>query len=199
MNSKYSFEKYIYSSRWMSYWYQIMEVLRLNPKNVLEIGVGNNIASTYLKNSGLELKTLDIDEKLNPDVVASVLGMPFRDNCFDVVLCAEVLEHLPFEDFPRALKEIKRVSRKHVVLSLPQWGWTFYLGFKMPLFKKVKIFFKIPWFLRHKFNGEHYWEIGKRGYPWSKIKKSILDSGFQIMKDYITPESPYHHFFILRK
>lgn len=47
--NKYSFLKYNYKSRWISYWHQIDEVLNLNPKNVLEVGVGDRIISKYLK------------------------------------------------------------------------------------------------------------------------------------------------------
>ena len=44
-------------------------------------------------------------------------------------------------------------------------------------------------------NGEHYREIGKAGYPLSKIINEIQKAGFRIEKTYRT----YHRFFILRK
>jgi hypothetical protein len=53
----------------------------------------------------------------------------------------------------------------------------------------------------NKFNGEHYWEIGKAGYPLS-ISKNIKDiqrSGFKIERTYRIFEHPYHRFFILKK
>ncbi|MHA1380617.1 MAG: hypothetical protein ACTSRG_19795 [Candidatus Helarchaeota archaeon] len=53
--------------------------------------------------------------------------------------------------------------------------------------------------LFHKFNGEHYWEIGKAGYPLSKIIKDIQKTGFEVEKTYRVFENPYHRFFILRK
>jgi ubiquinone/menaquinone biosynthesis C-methylase UbiE len=195
----YGFSKYDHKFRWISYWHQVDEVLKLNPKEVLEIGVGNKTVSNYLKNQGVSMVTLDIDKELEPDIVASVLKIPLEDNSFDVVLCAEVLEHLPFGDFPRALKEMKRVTKKFIVLSLPQWGWMFYFGLKLPLLKKITIFFKIPGILKHKPSQEHHWEIDKRGYPLRKIKRIIRNCGFKILKDFIDPDSPYHHFFILEK
>ena len=81
----YRFKKYVDLKRWLSYWHQINEVLELNPKNVLEIGVGNQIVSDCLKKQGLAVKALDIDKKLKPDLVADVNQMPLTDNSFDLI------------------------------------------------------------------------------------------------------------------
>jgi hypothetical protein len=113
-------------------------------------------------------------------------------------LCAEVLEHLPFEKFEKCLQELRRVSKKYVVLSLPHFGPPIKLSFKVPLFKEIKMALKIPFPTKHKFNDEHYWEIGKQGYPASKIRK-ILKKYFKIKKEFIPFENQYHHFYILEK
>ena len=180
--SKHSFLKYDYKTRWISYWHQINEVLSLAPKKVLEVGIGNKTVLNYLKNQGIKVLTLDIDEKLEPDIVGNVLKIPFQDNSFDVILCAEVLEHLPFEEFDKALEELERVSKKYVVLSLPHFGHSIKLSFK----------------IKHHFDGEHYWEIGKKGYPLTKIKR-IIKKHFTVKKEFIPFENQYHHFFILEK
>ncbi len=193
------YKEYDDRDRWISYWQQIESVLSVSPENVLEIGIGNHTVTNYLRQQGIEVKTLDVLEELKPDFVASVVKMPLPEKSFDVVLAAEILEHLPFEDFSQALLEINRVSKKYAVISLPHWGWAFYFSFKVPLLKKKQALFKLSGILKHKFNGEHYWEIGKRGFPLSKIKKEIENAGFKILKDFITPDSPYHHFFILDK
>ena len=51
----------------------------------------------------------------------------------------------------------------------------------------------------NKFDGEHYWEIGKAEYPLNKTIGDIQKSGFKIEKTYRVFEHPYHRFFILRK
>lgn len=186
-------------NRWMSYWHQIKEVLGFNPQSVLVVGKGSGLVPEYFKLSGIKTITIDIDEVLNPDVVASVLKMPFSDNEFDAVLCAQVLEHLPYEDFDRALSEIKRVSKKSAVISLPHFGPAIRFLFKFPILPEIKFMVKLPYPKVHKFKGEHYWEIGKRGYSLKKIKKEIMKSGLAIEKDYIVFENPLHHFFILKK
>jgi len=44
-------------------------------------------------------------------------GIPFPDNSFDCVLCLDVLEHL--ENIHRIFDELCRVTRHHVIISLP--------------------------------------------------------------------------------
>jgi ubiquinone/menaquinone biosynthesis C-methylase UbiE len=50
-------------------------------------------------------------------VRASLDALPFADGRFDAALCLEVLEHLP--DPAAALRELSRVTRKAVILSVP--------------------------------------------------------------------------------
>jgi ubiquinone/menaquinone biosynthesis C-methylase UbiE len=202
---KISIEHYKYSNyddknRWFSYWHQINEVLALNPENILEIGVGSKTVSVYLKNQNKKVVTMDIDKNLKPDIVGNVLKIPFDDNYFDVVLCAEVLEHLPFAEFQRSLSEIKRVTKKYLVLSLPHWGKVLYFVIKLPLFKKRVFFLRLSIFeKKDKLNPKHFWEIGRKSYPEKKIKEIIKNSGFKIVKDFFDYNNSYHHFFILKK
>lgn len=182
----------------MDYWYQIREVLALNPQDVLEVGKGSGVVCDYLKSRNIKIATLDIDEKLNPDIRGSVREIPLGDNSFDAVLCAEVLEHLPFGDFEKSLRELKRVSRKYVVLSLPHFGPAVKINLKLPLIREIKFALKTHFPVAHKFNGEHYWEIGKKGYPSIKIRK-ILRKYFKIRKEFVPFESQYHRFYVLEK
>jgi len=198
MTKSYKFHNYDYQDRWISYWHQIDEVLKLEPKTVLEIGIGNKTVARYLKGQGLEVKTLDINENLNPDFTASVLSMSLDDNLFDLILCAEILEHLPFEDFEKALLELKRVAKRYLVLSLPHFGPPLKFSFKIPLLKEIKIAFKISYYPKHKSGGVHYWEIGKRGYSSRKIR-NIIEKHFKIQKEFIPFENQNHHFYILKK
>lgn len=185
--------------RWASYWHQIDEILVVNPKKVLIIGKGNGLVSEYLKLAGVKIVVLDIDETLKPDVITSVLKMPFSDNEFDVVLCAEVLEHLPYNEFNKALSEIKKVAKIGAVISLPHFGPAIRFLLKFPILPEIKFMIKVPYPKKHVFKGEHYWEIGKRDYPLRRIKNDIKKSGFTIENDYIVFENPLHHFFVLKK
>lgn len=200
-NQAYSFGKYVQPERWASYWHQLNEVLKLEPESVLEIGVGGKVIGNYLKNNTkIIYSSLDLAEELQPDAIGSIENMPFKNKSFDLVCAFEVLEHLPFDRFPGVLSELNRVSRKWVVISLPHWGRHFAIDIRLPLIKRIKAQIKFSIMPpQHNFNGEHHWEIGKRNYPLKLIKEKIKAANFDIIKDYIAFDSPYHHFFVLKK
>ena len=87
----------------------------LDTKSILNIGGGQK---RYLKNSGFIVTEIDKegdnDFSLNLDVIDK---LPFENNSFDTVLALDVLEHL--EKFYFIFEEILRVSKKNVIISLP--------------------------------------------------------------------------------
>jgi len=187
--------------RFISYWHQINEVMSLKPKKVLEIGIGNGFVTRYLKERGLNVTTLDIVQELEPNVVGSILSIPFTQKAFDAVTCCEVLEHLPYTDFPKALKGIYRVSRKNVILSLPDHTAVYRFNIELPKIKPIKKLIPHP-FPRpspHEYDGVHYWIIGKTGYSLKKIEEDIKRSGFKVIKTYRVFEFYGHRFFLLEK
>ena len=195
----YEFEKYSHLDRWASYYYQLREVLRLEPRSILEIGVGDKVIGEYIKNNTAILyKTLDIAEDLHPDVIGGVTDIPIPSSSYDMVCAFEVLEHIEFSQFEKAVREMKRVARKHVLISLPHFGPPVKFGLKLPFLPEIKWAFKIPWHRPHTFNGQHYWEIGKKGYSVATVR-SILAKEFTILKEFVPFENQYHHFFILEK
>jgi hypothetical protein len=59
---------------------------------------------------------------------------------------------------------------------------------------------KIPRFCkRNIFNGEHYWEVGKHGLGKKKLKKDIMNCGWEIEKFYTVKGSPVHLMIVLKK
>lgn len=187
--------------RFISYWHQINEIIKFNPKKILEIGIGNGFVSSYLKERDLNVVTLDIDAKLMPDVVGSVLNMPFSDNSFDLIACFEVLEHLPYSSFPTAIKELFRVSKYHVIISLPDTSRAYRFNLQIPRIGEIRKLIPLPRIRRpkHYFNGEHYWEIGKADYTLEKIISDIRGGGFKIEYMFRVFENPYHRFIKLVK
>lgn len=195
----YDFEKYSHIGRWVSYYVQLKEALRLRPKSILEIGVGDKVFGNYIReNIDVVYTSVDVAEDLKPDVVGNVTKLSFSDASFDIVVAFEVLEHMPFEQFERAISEMARVARVGAVISLPHFGPPLKLSLKIPFLPEIKIAWKIPLPFKHIFNGEHYWEIGKEGYPTRHIQ-ALLCKHFVLTKDFVPFESQYHHFFVLRK
>jgi len=202
--SHYDFSRYVSKERWNSFYHQITGILAFKPSSVLEVGVGLGITGAVLKQAGVHYESLDIDSGLRPDYVGSVLQMPFPDKSYDVAGCFEVLEHLPYECFEPALKELFRVARKGVVISLPVsrrvWKYSIYL----PKIGSKDILLPRPFFKKKKaaFDGQHYWEINRIGFELKTIRaafaKTAAASSFTLERDYDIWESPDHHFFVLK-
>lgn len=199
-SSHYFNTAYISQDRWLSYWHQINLALSFKSQSVLEVGVGNQIVAKTLKKFGVRMTTLDIDPELKPDVVGSVTEIPFEALSFDASMACEVLEHLPFDQFQKALSEIHRVTKKFVLISLPHRGSPVYLVWKVPLFKSHELFFKIPHFWKKKTSTpEHYWELGMHGFSIKRIRLEIESHGFRIKEYKIYANDPAHCFFVLEK
>lgn len=102
---------------------------KLNISSVLDAGCGEGFTLEYLRiNSigktfeGIDFleKAVEIGNKVHPKIKlkkGSIYELPYKDNSFDLVLSTEVLEHL--DNPEKALKEIFRVSKKYVLLSVP--------------------------------------------------------------------------------
>ena len=194
----YSFDTYGGVDRFASYAYQIREILNTKPNTVLEIGAGDAVVGNYLKRqTSITYTSLDFASDLEPDIVADVRSLPCKDKSYDTVCIFEVLEHLPSEDFEKSIAELVRVSRAYVLISLPHFGPPIQAMVKIPFLPRLRFAWKIPFYQNHIFNGQHYWEIGKRGYSFSSIQ-TILKKYGTLEQDFVPFENQYHHFFIVR-
>ncbi|MDD4381955.1 MAG: methyltransferase domain-containing protein [Candidatus Dojkabacteria bacterium] len=199
MSSKLKYTKaYDSPRRFISYYYQCEIVINLKPKTVLEVGVGNKTVSNYLKEMELDVKTCDIE--MPADYKLDVREMSkLKDDSFDVVIAYEILEHIPWEDLDKALLELRRVSKKYVVISVPWTGWPFNINIQTPIGKDFNLGFWISrFFANMKPRNEHCWEIGFKNYPLKKIRNKLKEY-FRIEKDFRVELNRYHHFFILSK
>jgi len=196
---QYFSRSYDVKERFISYWHQINEVILTNPSEVLEIGVGNGLVSAYLRERGYKLTTLDVDARLKPDVAGNILSIPFAAKSFDVVACYEILEHLPYDYFTKGLKEVNRVAKSRIILSLPDVTTVYRFYIELPRMKPIKKMLQhpIPRPSVHHYGGEHYWEIGKKNYSLKRIEHDIKQAGFKILKSYRVFEFPYHRFFLI--
>lgn len=202
-------KEYIDLYRFISYFYQIDLVRKvfstsIKKKSILEVGVGNKIVSDYLKKEGMIVETCDVDESLNPDYIGDIRNM-FIKKKFDVVVAYELLEHIPFEKeydgVKEALVRLYELSKKHVIISIPYSSARFEMVFNLSVLKRYtkSILFRIPYFFKAiKFNGEHYWEMGRKNYSLNKVRK-MLQRYFTIKEEIIPILNSYHYFFVLEK
>jgi 2-polyprenyl-3-methyl-5-hydroxy-6-metoxy-1,4-benzoquinol methylase len=199
----YIFTKYLNKGRWPSIWHQLDEVSKLSPKSVLEIGPGSGVFKANASVMGLNVDTVDLDPELKPDYVASATELPFEQHNYDLVCAFQVLEHMPFESSLKAFTEMCRVARKNIIISLPDAKVVYACRVQLP---KLGVFwFNIPrptfGLKKHVFDGEHYWEINKKGYSINKITNALLgcDSGYRLQKTYRVVDNPYHRFFVFER
>ncbi|NIN01583.1 MAG: methyltransferase domain-containing protein [candidate division Zixibacteria bacterium] len=91
---------------------------------VLDLGCGDGTVSNLLVRKGLKVTGVDISPVAlkyfkGKGIIANLDQFPFLEHCFDLVICAEVLEHLLEGVYERTLKEIERVARHYVIITTP--------------------------------------------------------------------------------
>lgn len=193
----YDFSNYVTEARWASFWHQIRAVLGAKPASVLEIGPGFGATTFGLRRAGVAVTTFDFDASLKPDIVGDVrrLGELVPPATYDTVCAFQILEHLPFEDFPLAIKAIAGAARRNVVISLPHWGYPLELRFRFLKNRLSGVFSrKISRNPKWKFDGQHYWELGTHGYSVDMIVRE-LEKHLIVRKKYFCPDYSYHYFF----
>ena len=185
--------------------HQIIDVHATGARKILEIGKGSGFVSDFLAKAGMEVTTVDVNPNLEPDVLGSVLELDqhFEEDSFDCVLCAEVLEHLPFSEFETAIQQIARVSRDSCILTVPRLQRIlvcFQARIKIPMFRwrmpGILLSIKGP---QKKIYPGHHWEIGSSKETRLSGVRRKLRRSFEIRRDFALRWNPYHHFFHLKK
>ncbi len=75
-----------------------------NKKIKIDIGCGRNKRDGFIG--------IDLDEKTNPDIVASALNLPYDDNSVDEVFSAHLVEHFDPQEAQQFFDEIYRVLKR---------------------------------------------------------------------------------------
>lgn len=182
----------LHLSNFINTYYQFRDLQMCgDPKSVLIVGPGQKLDTNVLQWRGYGITTLDIDDTFEPDYQGSVHDLSmFADLQFDVVIASHVLEHLAVAYLDRSLKEISRVAR-YAIVYLPVAGRTFQVRFlpgvlsiDWSLLIDVFNFFEKPDGVTPKYcQGQHYWEIGRRGFRIKDLVRRMSRS-FEILKVY---------------
>lgn len=87
----------------------------LKPRKTLCVGSGNAYEAVWLTKNGFDVYTLDfhhprVDILKDRQIIGKGQNIPFRDNTFDLVFCAECIEHIPEDEIDDFMFELKRVG-----------------------------------------------------------------------------------------
>jgi SAM-dependent methyltransferase len=193
-------------SNFVNSFYQFRDLQRFpDCRRVLIIGPGQGLDTLVLTWRGYEVTTFDIDETFKPDVIGSVhdLGM-FGKGEFDAVIASHVLEHLAEPYLDQSLRELARVAR-HALVYLPVTGrhvqLRFVPGFKgwdlSVVFNLFNYFAKPDGLTPRYMSGQHFWEIGRRGYRVKDVVKR-MSRVFEIVAIYRNRDWLPSQNFVLR-
>ena len=197
---EYNSPKYLSPKRLSSIALQYRCAIDTGGESFLEIGPGPNILHWLLISNGLYSITSDIDIQLSPTVVSALPLLAFKTGAVDVVLCFQVLEHLPFSMLSFSFMELSRVAKNYIIISLPDH--TIKLSIKDRLHNIYYNLFHCPshWapkkFIKHK---EHFWEIGLDNVKYTKIIEIAANIGLQCTTHFRNKLDLQHHFFVFNK
>jgi SAM-dependent methyltransferase len=99
-------------------------------QTLLDVGCGRGFVLNYISDH-TNLKTTGCDLHDKVDTLknsayekGTIYKLPFPDNSFDIVFSSHTIEHL--RNVPDAIKEMKRVARKQLIIVTPCQRYYFY-------------------------------------------------------------------------
>lgn len=107
----------------------LAEAKELSPKTVLDVGCGEGFTLEMLRTNGVGEslegvdfldRAIELGKKEHPKLKlkqGTIYDLDYKDNTFDLVICSEVLEHVEHPE--KALQELVRVTKKNLLLSVP--------------------------------------------------------------------------------
>lgn len=106
---------------------RVSDLMALVPNNLesaLDIGARDGHLSRLIVQKVAAVTALDLEcPRFSCEGVSCVQGnatnLQFANQTFDLVFCAEVLEHIPGEALEIACAEMARVARKYVLIGVP--------------------------------------------------------------------------------
>lgn len=109
--------------------YRIKYLAKLIPddvKSLVDVGCGGGIFVNHLNSSNIFNRIVGIDRSstalkyVNTEKIkADINSIPFSNGEFDIVTCLEVIEHIPYFNYNKALEELCRISNKYILISVP--------------------------------------------------------------------------------
>lgn len=195
MKQDYLTAGYFSQRQWNSFCFQSGAVYKLIQEgNILEIGQGAGIVGGVLRSVGFNVESLDINENLRPTWIGDISSTNFSlDKKYDCVICAEVLEHIPFDKFNTCLENIQKLSNKYVIITLPNCEYhnkfmvqinNHHIGLKFG-----KRYAPIA--------AMHFWELNSNSNCTNNEVRKKISHFFKIIEEGEIFNNEYHYYYIL--
>ena len=101
----------------------IRKLIPESVKTILDVGCGNGAITNYLSDyydiTGLDRSASALSFVKTKKIQASADEIPLSDLTFDLVFSSELLEHLEEEVLRKTVKEISRIAKEYVLISVP--------------------------------------------------------------------------------
>jgi len=157
-------------------------IKKMDVKTCLEVGCAHAFLMLDLKAMGIRMAGCDIsvpaienNAKTYPDMYFFVAdlcsNMEVSEDGYDLVICAEVLEHLP--DYQKAIQNLCKLSKKYIIITVPS-------GKRYPTDERIG-------HLRHyepemlvkplEDNGFKTVKIMKTGFPFYSLYRKLINIG----------------------
>lgn len=179
---------------------QIKMIHDLRPADMIEVGIGNGLTSSFLGRSGLDVVTADINPNLKPDICCPLSELPARTQGrqFDLVVCCEVLEHMPLSELDKNIASLRAMG-KRLFLTLPGYSRSFGVSgtYKIPG-RSAKEFY-LYWFFDKDIDlagTEHFWEVGSEKETSRSSIISRLKTHYPTVRSGRVSAQPNHIYFI---
>lgn len=177
---------------WTRHFHVLHDLLAREQGDVLEVGTGDGVVRRCAGPFMRSYRVMDINPALQPDIVGNLLDpQPALAASADAVVCAEVLEHLPFEALPRALAQLQGFVRPggRLYLTLPHRKS--HMLFVTPRQRLWPLRFPVgllslseAWnrFVRRRIwiDPHHCWEIGDGRVRRRDVERLLADGGWQV-------------------
>ena len=121
-------ERYVENENELRRFTTSIQLIPHTVRSILDVGAGNGAFMSLLESEnasvdlvGLERSETAISHSICKSEIRSgtAENLPFEDRSFDLVTALEVLEHLPYGVYEKALREIERVAREYIMISVP--------------------------------------------------------------------------------
>ncbi len=193
---------------WLRFFYAIKEILNFKPRTVLDIGEGSGIVRKATEGVVEKYETMDVNARLAPTYAGDV--REYRAELagkFDGIVAMEILEHIPFEDVKRALKNLRAYLTEggRAIITIPYRASYFFwmTPTYIPHILRVATGF-LSWgafyrrFIKRKIwiDPSHEWEIGDGHHTLKQVENMMRAAGFKIET---SRQLIYARFWVLSK